>query len=160
MSGFTASGTSLTQTSATQLAPLGFVMTVGDGDNGLVEYMYCYNDSGSEIAANIVVQRKDATVKAHILIAPVAGSIKLEQVLGITQTAIPSTHYGWVARKGIVTATADATVNADLPVVMDASTAGNVTHGSTSATAVTGFGATLAGRTGTGTLSIIIDCRG
>ena len=156
--GFTAAGTSLTQTSATQLAPLGFIMTTGDGDNGLVEYMYCYNDSGADILANIAVIRKAATVQSHIAIA--ATGAQVETVLGITQVKIPSTHYGWVARKGIVTATADDTVTATFSLIVDGSTAGNVTHVAGHASNVVGFGSTLAGRSGSGTLSVYLDCRG
>lgn len=158
MSGFTASGTSLTQTSDTQLAPLGFILTVGDGDNGMVEYMYCYNDSGSEIGANLAAIRKAATVKAHIAIA--GSGAQVETVLGITQTAIPSGHYGWVARKGIVTATSDDSVTATRSLIVDGSTDGNVSHATGHASNVVGFGSTLAGRTGAGTLSVYIDCRG
>ena len=156
--GFTGSGTSLTQTSATQLAPLGFIMTAGDGDNGMVEYMYCYNDSGSDIGANLAVIRKAATVQSHIAIA--ATGAQVETVLGITQTAIPSTHYGWVARKGIVTATGDAAVTATRSLIVDGSTNGNVSHATGHASNVVGFGSTLAGRADAGTLSVYIDCRG
>ena len=156
--GFTAAGISPTTVTTTQQAPLGFVLTVPDGDNGLVEYMYCYNDSGSEIGANLAVIRKAATVQGHIAIA--ATGAQVETVLGITQTAIANGSYGFVARKGIVTATCDAAVTATHSLIVDGSTPGNVTFIAGHASNVVGFGSTLAGRADAGTLSVYIDCRG
>ena len=152
-------------TASPQRFPAGYEVTLpatkgGAGgvtnNAGPQTWIYVYNDSGSEIAANIAVMRKDDTSTYNVLIAAV--SISPQRIVGISQHAIANGSYGFVLKRGLGTVTADATVTADLGMIMDGSTAGNVTH----AAAVTnaGIGCTVAGRTGSGTFSAFIDCRG
>ena len=152
-------------TASPQRFPTGYEVTLPATKSGALDvtnnggtetWIYVYNDSGSDIAANIVVMRKAATSTYNVLIAAV--SISPQRIVGISQHAIANGSYGFVLKRGLGTVTADATVTADLGMIMDGSTAGNVTH----AAAVTnaGIGCTLAGRTGSGTLTAFVDCRG
>ena len=47
--GFTAAGISPSTVTTTQQAPLGFELTVPDGDNGLQEWVYVFNDEASTL---------------------------------------------------------------------------------------------------------------
>ena len=125
-------------------------------NSGGETWIYVYNDSGSEIAANMVVMRKAATSTYNVLLA--TASISPQRIVGISQHAIANGSYGFILKRGLGTVTADASVTADVGMIVDGSTAGNVTH----AAAVTdvGIGCTLAGRSGSGTLTAFVDCSG
>ena len=151
--GFTAAGISPSTVTTTQQAPLGFVLTVPDGDNGLQEWIYVYNDSGAEVPVAKMATRKAGTATYNVA---AAGAINPAQAVGLSVYAIPNGSYGFLLRKGIGTATAAGTVTADKGLILVAS--GNVTHEG----AVTGSacGSTLAGRSGAGTLTVFVNCQG
>ena len=56
--GFTAAGISPSTVTTTQQAPLGFELSVPNGDKGMLTYIYVHNDSGSLIETAMVVQRE------------------------------------------------------------------------------------------------------
>ena len=151
--GFTAAGISTSTVTTTQQAPLGFILTVPDGNNGTQEWIYVYNDSGAEAAVAKVQTRKAATANYHVA---EAGAINPCQAVGVVVTAIPTGSYGFILRKGIGTVDAAGSVTADKGLILVA--AGEVTHEA----GITGmaFGNSLAGRTGAGTFSAFVDCRG
>ena len=163
MSG-TAFPSTVSQVDTTARFPLGYEVTLPatkggalsvTNDSGSQVWVYVYNDSGSEIAANIAVMRKTETAY-NVLIA--ATSTEPRRIVGVSQHAIASGSYGFVLKKGVGTVTADATVTADLGMITDGSTAGNVSHAASAGDAA--YGWTLAGRTGAGTFSALIDCAG
>ena len=126
---------------------------VSNNSGGQV-WVYVYNDSGSEIAANIAVMRKTSTAY-NVLIA--ATSTEPRRIVGVSQHAIANSSYGFVLKKGVGTVTCDATVDADKGLITDGSTAGNVTHAASAGDAA--YGWTIAGGSA-GTFSALIDCAG
>ena len=151
--GFTAAGILPTTVTTTKQAPLGFILTVPDGDNGIQEWIYVYNDSGAGLTAAKIQTRKAGTANYHVA---EAGAINPCQAVGLCVTAIPNGSYGFLLRKGIGTVDAAGTVTANKGLILVA--AGEVTHEA----AVTGsaMGNSLAGRSGAGTFSAFVDCRG
>lgn len=141
-----------------QQLPLGFEFTEAAGPDGEGEktWIYVYNDSGASIAANLAVMRKAATASYAVLLATTA--ISPQRIVGISQHVIADVSYGFVLKRGMGTVTGDAAVTAELGMIMDGSTAGNVTH----ANAVTdvGFGCTNVGTGASGEFKALIDCRG
>jgi len=156
MSGF---GDSLTTVGTTQLHPLGTIVvepaTQGGtrANQGEKSWIYVYNDSGADLIVARVQTRKAATATYHVA---EAGAINPCQAVGVCAHAIPNGSYGFIVRKGIVTVDAAGTVNANEGLILIAG--GEVTHEA----AVTGSacGNTLAGRTGAGTFTAYIDCKG
>lgn len=104
--GFTAAGISPTTVTTTQQAPLGFVLTVPDGDNGVQEWVYVYNDEASDdFSAGQIIYR-DASANTDRpyfggLIAPVTVHQPAVLVLGVAQHEIKNDEYGFILRKGV-----------------------------------------------------------
>ncbi len=99
MSGFTAAGISKDTVTTTQQAPLGFELTVPDGDKGAQVWVYVFNDDASGFVAGDVVVR-DASTQTYdgILNTDTTAAVR---VLGIAQHAIAAGSYGFILRKGI-----------------------------------------------------------
>ena len=152
----------VTQVDTSARFPLGYEVTVpakGAGtsaDQGEQVWIYVYNDSGADLAANIVAMRKAGTATYNVIIA--ATSTEPLRIVGVTQHIIANGSYGFIQKKGIGTVTCDAAVTANLGLIVDGSTAGNVTHsgGVTNAN----FGFTVAGRADAGTFSAHLNCQG
>ena len=125
-------------------------------NSGGETWIYVYNDSGAEIGANMVVMRKAATSTYNVLKA--TASISPQRIVGVSQHAIANGSYGFILKRGLGTVTGDAAVTADLGMIVDGSTAGNVTH--SAAVTNAGIGCTLAGRADAGTFTAFVDCRG
>ena len=151
--GFTAAGISPSTVTTTQQAPLGFELTVPDGDNGLQTWIYVYNDSGADLPVAKVATRKAGTATYNVA---AAGAINPAQAVGLSVYAIPDGSYGFVLRKGIGTATSAGTVTANKGLILVAS--GNVTH--EAAATGSACGNTLAGRSGAGTLTVFVNRQG
>jgi len=104
--GFTAAGISPTTVTTDQQCPLGFVLTVPDGDNGFQEWVYVFNDEASTaFAQGTVCARDAATVTYDAVLSPV--SAPTMRVLGVAQHDIPAGSYGFILRKGVGEVTAD-----------------------------------------------------
>ena len=106
MSGFTAAGIATDTVTTTQQAPLGFVLTVPDGDNGFQEWVYVYNDEASDDFAVGQIIYRDASANTDRpyfggLIAPVTTHRPAVLVLGVAQHEIKNDEYGFILRKGV-----------------------------------------------------------
>ena len=103
MSGFTGAGilpTTVTTAVQGPQAPLGFELTVPDGNNGAQVWVYVYNDeNSSDFAAGDVIVR-DASTQTYdgVLNTDTTAAVR---VLGIAQHAIAAGSYGFILRKGI-----------------------------------------------------------
>jgi len=75
------------------------------GEPGVLAMMV-YNDSGADIAKNLVVARKAATPTARIRVCPSGSDPSL--VMGVTLAAIPNGYCGFIAIAGQVGITAGA----------------------------------------------------
>ena len=156
MSGF---GDSLTTVGTTQLHPLGTIVvepaTQGGtrANQGEKSWIYVYNDSGSALDPARMQTRKAGSATYHVA---EAGAINPAQAVGMCAHAIPNGSYGFIARKGIVTAFATGAVAANKGLILAA--AGEVADEG----AVTGSacGNTLAGNSGSGAFTAYIDCKG
>ena len=114
--GFTGAGISPTTVSTDQLAPLGFVLTVPDGDNGLQEWVYIKNvDTNPLRGADTTAVKYDVAQLAddYTLFNAIRGktaSAVAGRVIGVAQHEIAASSYGFVLRKGKGKVTTDGTV--------------------------------------------------
>jgi len=164
MSGF---GDSLTTVGTVQLHPLGTIVVEPATQSGTranqgeKHWIYVGNNSGAPIALGHACTRTlggPSPTNEMYRITVAATSAPVSNVIGVAQAIIPDGSYAFIARKGIATALADATgATTALPLVVDASTAGCVSHGGATDP---GFGQTLAGRAGAGTFTVYLDCKG
>tara|TARA_R110002020_G_scaffold20094_12_gene68858 strand:+ start:96 stop:578 length:483 start_codon:yes stop_codon:yes gene_type:complete len=159
--GFTAAGTSPTQTSTTQLAPLGFEMTIQNGDKGLLTYIYVHNP-GALVETAMVVQRIDSgdstdQIYTYKVAKSDANAITV-QVVGVTHMALPAASYGFVVKKGIVTVTGQAAVVHNQPL-KGGSAVGTVIHDDADSADQT-FGQTLGGAASATTFDAYVNCMG
>jgi hypothetical protein len=93
--GFTAAGISPTTVTTTQQAPLGFRLTVPQGDNGLAEYVYI-KTAGAVGPGEIVGQ---SGVVPYLGIVT-AANLEANKTFGVSQVTIASGSYGFVLAKG------------------------------------------------------------
>jgi hypothetical protein len=118
MSGFTASGISTSTVTTTQQAPLGFVLTVPDGDNGIQEWVYIKNTGADPLrgadttAAKFDVAQLDTAFTPFQVKRGYTASVVAGAVCGVAQHEIAAGSYGFVLKsgKGKVTTTAGAVV--------------------------------------------------
>ena len=87
--GFTAAGITHTTITTTQQAPLGFKLTVPDGDNGVA--IYTYVKAAAEILVGISCARGDVAAKAGYGAVIVATSALADtKYVGVAQATIAS----------------------------------------------------------------------
>ena len=126
MSGFTAAGilhTTVTNESsagaddASQLAPLGFVLTVPDGDNGVQEWVYIKNGGttalrGAYSGAGADYDAVELTSAYTMFLAErgYTASAVAGKIMGVAQHEIGRNGYGFVLRKGKGKVTTNGTV--------------------------------------------------
>tara|TARA_R110000787_G_scaffold50000_3_gene119517 strand:+ start:1887 stop:2357 length:471 start_codon:yes stop_codon:yes gene_type:complete len=103
--GFTATGISTTTVTTTQQAPLGFILTVPDGDNGAQEWVYIYNDDAASLVEGTICTRDVLTATYDAIVAPV--NAPTIGVMGVAQQTIAAGSYGFILRKGIGEVLAD-----------------------------------------------------
>ncbi len=107
--GFTAAGilsTTVTNEStagaddASQLAPLGFQLTVPDGDQGLQTWVYV--KASGVLGEGEIVQLIDAAVTYEVVAHPTALAVNdvASRVVGVAQHEIGDNGYGFVLAKG------------------------------------------------------------
>ena len=96
-------GISITQTSATQQAPLGQTVLKPAGTNGEGEQVWVYVQATEALVVGSVVCRQitagplaATTVKVQKNLA----GMPADAVVGVAQHAISLNYYGWVLRKG------------------------------------------------------------
>ena len=106
MSG-TAFGGSGTRVTTTQELPLGFQVTVPNGDLGMQKWVYVFNDEASTaFAVGQIIYRDPSAATQDFyggLIAPVDVHQPKVMVLGFAQHAIAAGSYGFILLKGVGT---------------------------------------------------------
>lgn len=142
----TFSGTSVTKTSTTQQFPLGLVQSVSNGDKGMQEWIYVYNDEASTAFAQGTVCIRDAGTETCDVIVS-TGAVSPERVVGVAQHAIAAGSYGFILRTGIGEVLCNGSVSADT-VIKPSSTAGQAVD--VSAVTQPGFGLALEADAGAG----------
>ena len=114
--GFTASGITTTTVTTDQQAPLGFILTVPDGDNGAQEWVYIKNtDTVALRGADTGTPKFDVAQLAddYTLFNAIRGktaSAVAGRVIGVAQHEIAAGSYGFVLRKGKGKVTTDGSV--------------------------------------------------
>tara|TARA_R100001594_G_scaffold147488_1_gene200564 strand:- start:6571 stop:7062 length:492 start_codon:yes stop_codon:yes gene_type:complete len=158
----TASGLTVTTVSTDQLAPLGFVLTVNDADNGLQEWVYVYNDDTNALRGADtgtpkydVAQLDDDYALFHCIRGKTASAISY-RIAGVAQHEIAAGSYGFVLRKGKgkVTTTAGAVVKG---TALKTSSGGDVLDFGTDAASVIGM-ALAANSSAVANIDAYIDC--
>ena len=159
-----AAGISVSTVSTTQLAPLGFRLTVPQGDNGIAEYVYV--KTANEIEAGEIAMQSGVTP----YLAELSGStIEANKTFGVAQVTIASGSYGFVLARGYcpIIRTASTTAPAagaqlesdasgmatDNGLADEAAVAANLGHQLTVGAADTTIGSGTYG-------TAMIDCRG
>jgi len=95
MSGFTGSGISVTTVTTDKQAPLGFRLTVPQGDNGLAEYVYI--KTAGAVAPGEIVGQSGVTPYLGVV---TAADLEANKTFGVSQVTIASGSYGFVLAKG------------------------------------------------------------
>jgi hypothetical protein len=150
--GFTAAGISPTTVTTDKQAPLGFVLTVPDGDNGLQEWVYVQMTGSGTVKGRVV--EHSAT---PFVVAAGAATTTRASCAGVAQHTIAQDSYGFVLRKGVGSVLADGSVTAGADITPDASAEVTDLAGSTNYHRV--IGVALATDTGASTIvSAILDC--
>jgi hypothetical protein len=160
--GFTAAGISPTTVSSTQLAPLGFRLTVPNGDNGF--QVYTYIKSAVNVLQGYAVQRSGTSTDGGYGACALAADDMPLRAVGVAQQAnaldpattgtdyaIPANYYGFVLTEGVGTVyTATAAAAYDTLVIH--TTDGQLDDAAATATnpAVGCVGGTAIGGTATG----------
>jgi hypothetical protein len=96
-------GISITQTSATQQAPLGQTVLKPAGTNGEGEQVWIYVQALEALVVGSVVVRDASAAPAIANTLTVTKSITgmpADAVVGVAQHAISLNYYGWVLQKG------------------------------------------------------------
>ena len=107
--GFTAAGISVTTVTnestaaaddASQLAPLGFQLTVPDGNQGLQTWVYV--KASGALGEGEIVQLIDAALTYEVVAHPAALSVNdtAARIVGVAQHAIGDNGFGFVLAKG------------------------------------------------------------
>tara|TARA_R100000234_G_scaffold70592_1_gene43337 strand:+ start:1557 stop:2057 length:501 start_codon:yes stop_codon:yes gene_type:complete len=103
MSG-TAFGGSVTRVTTTQELPLGFQVTVPDGDNGVQLWTYVNNDSSTAFAAGDICQRDPSEHTDRPMFGveqvPSGTAVFAMSIVGVAQHAIAAGSYGFILTKG------------------------------------------------------------
>jgi hypothetical protein len=156
--GFTGAGIATDTVSTTQLAPLGFELTVPDGDNGFQVWIYVFNDDAASLVEGTICARDAATTTYDAIIAPVdAPTIR---VMGVAQHTIVAGSYGFILRKGLGEVLADTGgIAANLPMVVGGAVVGRAdTTGVAATTYAFGFATETVAATALATC--FINCPG
>ena len=107
MSGFTAAGISPTTVTnestagaddAAQLAPLGFELTVPDGDKGFQTWVYV--KVSSNVAEGEICMLIDEATQYEVALTPAGTMIPTQRIVGVAQHAILDNGFGFILKKG------------------------------------------------------------
>ena len=162
--GFTAAGISPTTVTTDQQCPLGFRLTVPQGNNGIAEYVYI--KTAAEIEVGEIAVQSGVTP----YLATLSGaSVEANKTFGVAQVTIASGSYGFVLARGycpIISTNSGAAPAVGAQIASDA--AGKATDNSLGSDALVaanlGHQLTLGAADatiGSGTYgTAMIDCRG
>ena len=167
MSG-TAFGGEITRVTTTQELPLGFEVTVPDGDKGMQTWIYVFNDSGSWVVGSVIA-RDDSTVTYDGKLA--TASTPSPRVIGVAQHVIADGSYGFILRRGIGEVLAGTgTIDDDESICVDTTDAGTAMEFKSIAEAMDGtstehgvsgpFGWATEDADATATATCYINCQG
>ena len=96
----TAAGLSVTTVTTDQQAPLGFQLTVPNGDFGLQTWVYVFNDdAAANWAIGDLIQLDTDFVPFHGIQSAGSALVKL-RVLGAAQHTIAAGSYGFILQRG------------------------------------------------------------
>ena len=105
MSGFTASGISTSTVTTTQQAPLGFELTVPNGDKGFQTWVYV--KAGTALSAGRICMFKDTTGNSYEVMLTTESGVSIKETrarcVGVAQHTIASASYGFVLARGFGT---------------------------------------------------------
>ena len=151
--GFTATGISTTTVTTDQQAPLGFKLTVPDGDNGTQEWTYILADEALVIGDVVVVNDTGLTTGGAAFHGIQSnGTVASELVLGVAQHVIALNSYGFVQSGGQATYVKGGGSVAAYNAVISSTSGESVILGTDQGEAVFGFAladdAPNAGKTG------------
>lgn len=104
-------GNVVTSTSTDPKYPLGREVIVEDATYGTQKYRYVFNNSGSPIAANLLVMQENGTDLYQVIVGGAAAA--QVRVRGKTVAAIASGSYGWVLCRGNGLFTSDGSTTAN-----------------------------------------------
>lgn len=130
--GFTAAGIATDTVSTTQLAPLGFELTVPNGDYGNQVWVYIKNvdDTPTALSEGLAVMTLDATAatKAEFYQVQICTNAahSAKKVVGVAQHDIPVNSYGFVLKSGKGSVKGGATVAAGVSLMTDTTTDGEI----------------------------------
>ncbi len=113
--GFTASGISATTVTTDQQAPLGFVLTVPDGDNGAQEWVYV--KTSAELTKGLVGGRAIAAISSAYTVGVGAATTTRAAAVGVAQHTIASGSYGFILRRGVGSVLADGSVTQGVDIM-------------------------------------------
>lgn len=105
-------GALVTSTSTSQKYPLGREVIVEDATYGQQTYRYVYNNSGADIAANLLVMKANGTSLYQVIVCGAAAA--RTRVRGKTVATLPTGSYGWVLCRGNGLFTSDGTTSANV----------------------------------------------
>ena len=119
MSGFTGAGilpTTVTTAAQGPQAPLGFELTVPNGNNGFQTWVYV--EAGAALEEGIAVMRTDATTEYKCVVA--TALVPNIRIMGVAQHTIASGSFGFVLKRGLGEVQAGDTGNdqANSPLVV------------------------------------------
>jgi hypothetical protein len=107
----TAAGLSVTTVTTDQQAPLGFQLTVPNGDFGLQTWVYVFNDdAAANWAIGDLIQLDTDFVPFHGIQSAGSALVKL-RVLGAAQHTIAAGSYGFILQRGRGTVNGDGSLN-------------------------------------------------
>jgi len=95
--GFTASGITTTTVTTTQQAPLGFELTVPNGDKGLQTWVYVKADTEALVVGDVCMQTTNTRFNVKEV---TAAKIPAGQIVGVAQHAIALNSYGFIIKRG------------------------------------------------------------
>lgn len=118
-------GALITSTSTSQKYPLGREVEVEDATYGVQKYRYVFNNSGANIATNLLVMQEDGTDLYQVIVCGAAAA--RTRVRGKTVAAIANGSYGWVLCRGNGLFTSDGSTTAN--TAQKTAAAGKLTDG-------------------------------
>ena len=99
--GFTAAGIATNTVTTTQQAPLGFILTVPDGDNGIQEWIYVKVTGSAVDEGDVCMVGADKAKPYEVVITPASTAAqKNVKLIGAAQHAIAQNSYGFLLKRG------------------------------------------------------------
>ena len=99
--GFTAAGITTTTVTTTQQAPLGFVLTVPNGNFGNQEWVYVKVTGSAVVEGDVCMVGADKAKPYEVVITPASTAAqKNVKLIGAAQGSIAENSYGFLLQRG------------------------------------------------------------